>query len=528
MSTLQSPTNIQIDFKPSKKQYELWNLLQPDRCPTCGGSLGLKYTGVDSHGNKQYHPCCSSCGETNLPQLILGGGAAGGGKSYIGSCWLISSCLRFSDIRAVVARKTLKSLKESTFNTIKKVCREWGLKEGVHFKINNLEGTLTFWNDSVIIMKEMAYQPSDPSYSRFGSSEYTIAMVDEASECEETAIEVLFSRLRWRVHETFKIPKMLLTTNPTINWIRGRFVQDDDGYPVECNEGERYCPFSVFDNPDESFRRLYESSLRKITDRATKERLLYGNWDFVESNIMAAYHNFDGEKHLINNLREQVYDPMKPLISGWDFNVAPYMSELEFQIDYSKKEIYVLEENLGKPEDKENNTPSLSKKIKEKHLSQQHLGGIIVTGDPAGLSRSTQTEDGTNNYTIILENMKSNVLRPKMKLLQRHPPQTLRLDFVNALLNGYDGWRILVDLRCRKFTEDMIYQQKNSDGTKCKAKVTNPKTGRKEEKYGHLSDILDYVLILFLSDTWKKFQSGHESSRMISTLPSQSYNSFSF
>ena len=28
---------------------------------------------------------------------------------------------------------------------------------------------------------------------------------------------------------------------------------------------------------------------------------------------------------------------MNPLISGWDFNVAPYMSELEFQFDFTNK-----------------------------------------------------------------------------------------------------------------------------------------------------------------------------------------------
>ena len=44
----------------------------------------------------------------------------------------------------VVARKTIKSLKESTFITIKKVMKEWGLKEDENFCINNIEGTITF------------------------------------------------------------------------------------------------------------------------------------------------------------------------------------------------------------------------------------------------------------------------------------------------------------------------------------------------------------------------------------------------
>jgi len=522
---LKAPQNLRIDFKPSSKQYELWKLLQPDYCPHCGGQISQKMIGHDEKGNEKYHPYCTHCGSTDLPQLILGGGAAGGGKSYLGSCWLVSSCIRFPDIRAVVARKTLKSLKGSTFNTIKKVCKEWGLKEGEHYKINNLDGILTFWNDSVIIMQEMCDTPSDPNFERFGSSEYTIAFIDEVSEISERAVEVLFSRLRWRTAETFKTARMMMSTNPCVNWVRSRFVQDDEGNPVLCREGEAYVPFSVFDNPDMQFVQTYVAALNKITDRATRERLLYGNWDFVESNIMAAYWNFDGQKHLIEKLREKVYDPMKPIISGWDFNVAPYMSEMEFQINYDKKEIYLLEENLGKPEKKENNTPKLAQRVKEKRIGDQHLGGMIITGDPAGLARSTQTEEGVNNYTIITDNLRNSVLRPRIKLLPKQPPQATRLEFVNAIFNGFDGWKLMIDLRCRKLTEDMIYQKKNSDGTKCKQKVLNPKTGGKEEKYGHLSDILDYVLVLFLNESWKKFQNQKTT---IETYTAPVYNMFEY
>ena len=522
---LKAPRNLRIDFMPSPKQYELWKLLQPDYCPHCGGHISQKLVGHDIKGNPQYKPYCTQCGSTDLPQLILGGGAAGGGKSYLGSCWLVSSCMRFSDIRAVVARKTLKSLKGSTWNTIKKVCKEWGLKEGVHYKINNLDGILTFWNDSVIIMQEMVDLPSDPNFERFGSSEFTIAFIDEVSEISERAVEVLFSRLRWRTAETFKTARMMMSTNPCITWVRSRFVQDDEGNPITCREGEAYVPFSVFDNPDVQFVQTYVAALNKITDKATRERLLYGNWDFVDSNIMAAYWNFDGQTHLIEKLSEKVYDPMKPIISGWDFNVAPYMSELEFQFNYDKKEIYIIEENLGKPENKENNTPALAKKIKDKKISHNHIGGIVITGDPAGAARSTQTEDGVNNYTIIEQNMKNGVLRPRIKLLSKQPPLVTRLEFVNAIFSGYDGWKVMIDLRCRKLTEDLIYQTKNADGTKCKKKVTNAKTGGKKEKYGHLSDILDYVFVQFLSDSWRRFQNQKTS---IETYTSEVYSIFNF
>ena len=427
------------------------------------------------------------------------------------SVWLVSCCLRFSDFRAVIARKTLKSLKESTWNTVRAVVKNWGLAEDVHYKVNNLAGTLQFWNGSVILMLEMADLPSDPHFERFGSIEVSAVGVDECSEISQRAIEVLFSRIRWRVHETLGVSKMLMTTNPTTNWIRGRFVQDDDGNKVIPREGEYYVPFSVFDNPDIAFRQTYEAALNKISDQATKERLLYGNWDYVEANDMAIYNRFDGSRHLVPNLKEQVYDPSKPLITVWDFNVAPQMSVLTAQIDYDRKRVYILEEILGKPETKENNTPALSRKLRGKLYRDKHVGGVDVTGDPSGLQRSTTNEEGINNYTQILDTLGGGVLRPKLKLLKKQPPQVTRCDFVNQVFDGYNGWEIRLDRRCRRLTEDLIYQLRNDDGTKAKKKVVDSKTGVKFEKYGHLSDCLDYLLCYYLRDNWYRFKNGEDS-----------------
>ena len=85
--------------------------------------------------------------------------------------------------------------------------------------------------------------------------------------------------------------------------------------------------------------------------------------------------------------------------------------------------MYILEEILGKPEEKENNTPALARKMRTKLYRDKHIGGVDVTGDPAGLQRSTASEDGVNNYTIIADMMGKGVLRPKVKLLKKQPPQ---------------------------------------------------------------------------------------------------------
>lgn len=74
---LKPPKNLVIDFKPSKRQYDLWKLLQPDYCPHCGGHIAQVLIGHNNKGNPQYKPQCASCGSQDLAQLILGGGAAG-------------------------------------------------------------------------------------------------------------------------------------------------------------------------------------------------------------------------------------------------------------------------------------------------------------------------------------------------------------------------------------------------------------------------------------------------------------------
>lgn len=520
------PKNINIHFSPSPRQYELWKCLQPE-CPDCGGEIKNVFTGVDSHGNRQFVPECSGCHTRNIPQMILGGGAAGGGKSYVGSVWLCSTCMRFPRSRMALVRKQLKDIKNSTLVTIKEVLSEWGLVEDENYTVNNLTNIISFWNGSEILMMELADLPSDADFTRVGSLELTGVMVEEATEISERAADTIFSRIRWQLDKSFKVPKMFMGCNPAPCWLRSRFVQDEEGNPVECRPNERFVRFSVWDNPKESFRQTYESALHKIKDNATRERLLYGNWDFSEPNDMAIYSKFNGEKHLESGVKDKYYDPLKPVIVSVDFNVAPHMSSLVTQIDYDLKKVYIFSEVLGMPKEKENNTPAFAKKLRQYLLDWRHVGGTNITGDPSGRQRSTTSEDGVNNYTIITDALGEKALRPSIKLFKKQPPQKTRCEFVNDVFSGYDGWTIIIDNKCRKLIEDLVFQPKNEDGTKSKKKVTDPKTGVKYEKYGHLSDCLDYLLCYFLKESYNSFITGNKDVDKVVSAPA-GYSVFNY
>lgn len=74
---LKAPQNLTINFKPSPKQYELWQLLQPNQCNLCGGEIESREVEAEREGFKDYRPTCVKCGNQNIPQLVLAGGAAG-------------------------------------------------------------------------------------------------------------------------------------------------------------------------------------------------------------------------------------------------------------------------------------------------------------------------------------------------------------------------------------------------------------------------------------------------------------------
>ncbi|MCM1142672.1 MAG: phage terminase large subunit, partial [Muribaculum sp.] len=211
MARLEKPRGLTINFAPSARQLEVWNALKPNFCDKCYGELILKEDGYDASGHEIYKPTCKKCGNTDISEQILGGGSAGGGKSYLGCCWLVLSCIRFENIRMVVARRVRKVLLESTWVTLKNVLRQWGLKQDIHYHINNQLYTITFWNGSEIMAMELAPSPQDPDYNSLGSLEITGCFIDEVSEVPEKAVEVLSSRIRYNVADTFVVGKTFMS-----------------------------------------------------------------------------------------------------------------------------------------------------------------------------------------------------------------------------------------------------------------------------------------------------------------------------
>jgi len=211
----------------------------------------------------------------NKTKEVLFGGAAGGGKSWVGCSYLITMCLQYPKTRYLMGRSKLDALKKTTLNTFFEVCTEWNLKAIKDYTFNGSSNVITFYNGSEIILKDLFLYPSDRNFDSLGSLEITGAFIDEANQITEKAKNVVASRLRYKLDENGLIPKMLMTCNPAKNWVYSEYYR-----PAQDNTIKHYRKFIqslVIEN--NYISKHYETQLSQL-DELSKQRLLFGNWEY--------------------------------------------------------------------------------------------------------------------------------------------------------------------------------------------------------------------------------------------------------
>lgn len=234
----------------------------------------------------------------NDPQVvgIVFGGGAGGGKSFLIGLLCAIACKKYPGTRWGLARKELKSLKQTTLATlISKVHRVLGISEN-DYKLNLLDSTLEYSNGSQILLLDLTAKPSDPEMESLGSLELTGAFVDEVGEVNKKAHDVLASRVnRWLNKEYGITGKVVSSCNPSPGFVRqeyyDKYYQLGAGRMQKWKSGhvwvgdERVDAYSVYirstvlDNP--FIDRNYVEGLRRLPPQERK-RLLDGDWDYMD------------------------------------------------------------------------------------------------------------------------------------------------------------------------------------------------------------------------------------------------------
>jgi phage terminase large subunit len=236
----------------------------------------------------------------DLVDDVVYGGAAGGGKSFLAGLALTILALKYPGAKLFLGRKELKTLMLTSYITLtQKVFPVFGLEHDKDWKLDGKYNVIHFTNGSTINLLDLAYTPADPLYDRFGSHEYTAGWIEEASEVDFKAYDVLKSRVGR--HNDFVIDdkpvkvksKLGLSLNPSQEWPYRLFYSPwkKAGKPstplvsvssmVEGRAIERTFLFIQALYKDNPFTAgEYMKNLATIVDPVMKQRLMDGDWEY--------------------------------------------------------------------------------------------------------------------------------------------------------------------------------------------------------------------------------------------------------
>lgn len=146
-----------------------------------------------------------------------------------------------------------------------------------YYRYNQTSGTILFNNESEILLKDLFAYPSDPDFDELGSLEISGAFIDEASQITVKAKNILKSRIRYKLDEYGLIPKLLMTCNPTRNFLYADYYRPYSEGTLQ--KGKAFVHALLGDNP--FITKHYKDNLLGL-DKESKERLLYGNWQYLD------------------------------------------------------------------------------------------------------------------------------------------------------------------------------------------------------------------------------------------------------
>jgi hypothetical protein len=221
----------------------------------------------------------------NVDTIFFGGGA-GGGKTWQLCESRLVNALRFPGYRSFLAREELKRLMQSTYITWVKVCQYHKIPPTM-WKLNGQYNYIEFTNGSRIDLLDVKLLPTDPMYERLGSLEYTDGALEEAGEIHFLAYDVLKSRIGRHKNKEFDLhPSLLITGNPKKNWTYTEFYKPFRNGTLPPNHMFIQALYN-----DNWFTALeYGKQLSQIKDVSTKQRLMYGNWEYeTDDNALMSY-----------------------------------------------------------------------------------------------------------------------------------------------------------------------------------------------------------------------------------------------
>ncbi|MCK9281543.1 MAG: hypothetical protein M0P71_13035 [Melioribacteraceae bacterium] len=457
--------------------------------------------------------------------LFLSG--VGAGKTFLGGVISRRFISSFPEARGFVAANSYDQLNTSTLFRIREYWASTGMTEwsrdnpsGVYVSgkepppqwikckrnFDRFNNIISFCNGALIFTGSL-----DLAYMHAGK-EFSWAILDETKDSREEDIkEVIITRLRQSgiylvngelkkegtIQQQFN-PLYILTSPAKVDWINEwfglekyideiaeRIYSETDFFYKEDNER---C--IVISSTYHNVHNVGENYINNIKLNNTEERakaLIYAN-PFTQTGG-EYYSSFNRLTHV----EPCNYDPQKPIHITFDQNSVPYNSASIWQFE-QKDNIwwsYCIDEIAL--ENPRNSTEEVCEEFMMHYPN--HKTGLYYYGDASGKARSTMNKEFKHHYQIVEYKLRHYLVSGSNRTATHNPLILKRRDFINKIFEDKLPIRIRFDERCKHMINDMMFCKQAVDGTKDKHIVTDRLTGDKYQKWGHMSDNLEYMIV---------------------------------
>lgn len=245
--------------------------------------MSFVWRGLDGRENAKQAEALSILRDGVTRELLFGG-AGGGSKSWTGCTWETFMCLQYPNLRYFVGRSVRAVLYDTTVPTFYKVFDLYGLQSGRDYVVSEGHNHILFPSTgSVIKLLSLEYDPRDPFYNRFGSSEYTGGWIEEGGEVRVEAYNVLKTRIGRQNNDKYGIArKLLITANPQKNWLYTTFYKPSVAGALPADM--RFVASLAKDNP--FVDACYHDTLDEIKDPVLRQRIRDGVWEYDDNAAM--------------------------------------------------------------------------------------------------------------------------------------------------------------------------------------------------------------------------------------------------
>jgi hypothetical protein len=316
-------------------------------------------------------------------------GGAGSGKSQTMIQFLLSEIINHSknsNQTYIVIRKIAATIKNSVFGDFKNKVHEWGIDHlvkfiGTSYQISSGSNRILFMGiDNPEKLKSL--------------TQATYIWIEEATELTKADYIQITLRLRGKSEH---VKRFFLTFNPVSDshWIKERFFDN----PPELERDKILTIHSTYKDSLQFLDPEYPIRMEALRDIDYTYWEVYanGNWGVWDRESLYMT-KFDQAVHVVND--SILAHPDFPLYLCFDFNVINTCMVAQFSKNSDGAEKYATINVL-----KTYRIGDLEAMCSTIMADYPHKL-YIITGDPAGRSRSSMTQGNISAYQILLNFMK--------------------------------------------------------------------------------------------------------------------------